>query len=86
MIPIFEESRILCDYFRLSPFGLIASGALLVSVHPGDGEKLESLFEEKGISLIGEFLGNGEKAFLDEGGAKQPLRPLARDEITKLFE
>ncbi len=86
MIPVFEESRILCDYFHLSPFGLIASGALLVSIHPGDRKKLELLFEENGISRIGEFLEKGEKTFLVEGGAKHTLHPSARDELTKLFE
>jgi hydrogenase maturation factor len=86
MIPVFEESRILCDYFHLSPFGIIASGALLVSIRPGDGEKLESLFKEKGIYRIGEFLGKGKKTYMLEDGAKHPLRPSARDELTKLFE
>lgn len=85
-VPVFEETRLLCDYFSLSPFGLIASGALLVAVDPVDRERLESLFDEKGISLIGEFLGKGEGTYLVDTGKRLPFQPSARDEITRLFE
>ena len=85
-VPVFEETRLLCDHFNLSPFGLIASGALLVAVKPADRERLESLFDKKGISPIGEFLAKGEGTYLKDRGHKTPLQPSARDEITRLFD
>jgi len=85
-VPVFEETRLLCDHFSLSPFGLIASGALLVAVNAAERERLEVLFDEKGISLIGEFLAQGEGMYLVENGGRTELRPSARDEITKLFD
>jgi hydrogenase maturation factor len=85
-VPVFEETGLLCRHFKLSPYALIASGALLVAVSPADGEKLESLFEAEGITAIGEFLARGEGTYLIEGGGKTPLKPSARDEITRLFD
>jgi hydrogenase maturation factor len=85
-VPVFEETRLLCEHFNLSPFGLIASGALLVAVNPMDGRRIESLFGGSGISLIGEFLGKGDETFLVERGRRRPFRPTARDEITRLFD
>jgi hydrogenase maturation factor len=85
-VPVFKETRLLCDYFSLSPFGLVASGALLVAVDPFDRGNLESLFDEKDISMIGEFLGKGEGTYLDDTGQRLPFQPSARDEITRLFE
>jgi hydrogenase maturation factor len=85
-VPVYEETRLLCDHFSLSPHGLIASGALLVAVNPADRERLESLFNENGISLIGEFLAKGEGTFLLEGEKRVSFQPSARDEITRLFD
>jgi hydrogenase maturation factor len=86
-IPVFDETRRLCEHFGLSPISLIASGALLIAVSREDGERLESLFDRSSdntISCIGEF--SGEKNYLLEDGKRKILQPSERDEITKLFD
>lgn len=39
-IPIYEESRVVCDAFGLNPLGVIASGALLITAPPSETEKI----------------------------------------------
>jgi len=89
-IPVFEETKKLCDYFKLSPYSLIASGSLLIAVSQNEGGKIESAFDafyrKKGsLSLIGEFIGMGEQVYLVEDGQKTRIHPTGRDEITKIF-
>jgi hydrogenase maturation factor len=85
-IPVFEETRLLCDHFKLSPFRLIASGALLVAVNPADAGRLESIFDGGAICKIGEFLAKGEAYYLKDGDGKNPFQPSSRDEITRLYD
>jgi len=85
-IPIFQETQALCDFFDLSPLGLIASGALLVSVIREDAAKLEALFNGNGITRIGAFGSRGKGIYVKEGRRRRTLKPSARDEITKLFQ
>ncbi len=89
-IPVYPETQALCDYFKLSPFGLIASGALLIAVAPEDRGKFESEFGgaarvSSAISTIGEFTGERDEVCLYRGGKREIIHPSARDEITKLF-
>ena len=89
-IPVFEETKKLCISFDLSPWSLIASGSLLVSV-PGDEAKaLESAFQDRygrpdAVTMIGEFL-EGDAVYVIEKGKRKKVHPSARDEITKLFD
>jgi hydrogenase maturation factor len=84
-VPVFGETRSLSEHFELSPLGLIASGALLVSINRDDASLLENLFEGNGISYIGVFEEASGQMRLCEKGACRPFEPSAQDELTKLF-
>jgi hydrogenase maturation factor len=89
-IPVYPETQALCDYFKLSPFGLIASGALLIAAATENRKKLESHFEGaagtgNAISFIGEFTGERNEVCLYRDEKCEIIHPSARDEITKLF-
>jgi hydrogenase maturation factor len=85
-VPVYDETRALCDVFGLSPLGLIASGALLVSVARECAGSIEKLFRDGGITRIGTFSGKGKGVWVQDGEVMRPLHPSARDEITKIFE
>jgi hydrogenase maturation factor len=86
-IHIYEESRILCREFGLDPLGVIASGALLMTVSPSDLSKIEKVFREASIPLhvIGKVKkGRARVLAIDKKGVKE-LKPLSRDEILKIY-
>ena len=51
-IPILEESRVLCSLYDLNPLGVIASGALLITVPIADVEKIIQEADGEGISIV----------------------------------
>jgi hydrogenase maturation factor len=57
-VRIYPESQLLCREFNLNPLGLIASGALILTLDPGEGKKLLKIYKSKGIecSLIGKVV------------------------------
>ena len=87
-IPIYRESRILCKEYGLDPLGVIASGALLLTLSPSDLASLQRSFGEASIpyQVIGEVRkGPARVVARDENGMKE-IHPFARDEILKLYE
>ena len=49
-IPVYEESRVLCEAFELNPLGVIASGALLITASPLKAEKILDRAERQGVA------------------------------------
>ena len=87
-VPVYEESRILCEAFGLDPLGVIASGALLLTIPSSDLSNLQRVFREASIPVrvIGEVKeGPARVLTISEGGTKE-VQPFARDEILKIFE
>ena len=85
---IYDESRILCRHFGLDPLGVIASGALLLTISPADLSAVEVAFSKAAIPLqvIGEVKpGPGRVLLREEEGVRQ-LEPFPRDEILKVYE
>jgi hydrogenase expression/formation protein HypE len=85
---IVEEGRRLCAATGLDPLGAIASGALLMAVHPDDAQAIRRALEREGIPahLIGRFE-DGPSAVVDVSeGRERPLLQPERDEIARLFE
>jgi hydrogenase expression/formation protein HypE len=84
---IYEESLTLCQEFGLNPLGVIASGALLLTVSPSDFSPLEKAFRKNGIPL--NIIGNVKKGpprVLEKWGKKsRQLKPFSRDEILKIY-
>jgi len=87
-IPIYEESRILCEAFHLDPFGVIASGALLITASPPEAEKIMEKAQGDGITMtrIGRVkaFGNPLVTMVTPGGS-EPVPYFERDELLKIF-
>jgi hydrogenase expression/formation protein HypE len=84
---IYKESRILCQEFGLDPLGVIASGALLLTVSPSDLSPLQKAFRRNSLPFqaIGKVKrGPARVLRIDQKGRKE-LRPLPRDEILKIY-
>lgn len=87
-VPIYAETLELCRLFDLNPWGLIASGALLLAVEATDAESIVAALEAEGIpsTVIGWAEHGAPVVRLRQpDGAVQELAPCARDEITRLF-
>ena len=87
-IPVYEESRVLCEAFDLNPLGVIASGALLITASPPDAEEILDRAGREGVAMsrIGRVLGRGKPSvtmITSEGEA--PLPFFDRDEVVKIL-
>ena len=86
-VPVYEESRILCERFGLDPLGVIASGALLLSISPSDLPAIQRAFQEASVSIqvIGQVREGVARVLARDGKHVKELEPFARDEILKIF-
>ena len=89
-IPVYEETKKLCEHFNISPYGAIASGSLLIAVDKNDGEKIKSIFKDHNhgipaISYIGMFTKKGQPVLVVKDGEKIEIHPTGRDEVTKIL-
>jgi hydrogenase expression/formation protein HypE len=87
-IPVYEESRILCEAFELNLLGVIASGALLITASPPDAEKILDRAAGQGVTMsrIGRVTGRGKPSvtmITPEGEA--PLPYFDRDETLRIL-
>lgn len=84
-IPVLQETVEVCEFFRLNPYQLTSSGAMLVVVE--DGETFVQQMNEKGIpaTLIGKLTDNNDKILKNGEEIRYIDRP-APDEIMKIFE
>jgi hydrogenase expression/formation protein HypE len=88
-IHIYDESRMLCREYRLEPLGVIASGALLLTIIPQDLPSLQKAFEEASIpvQVIGKVKKGQPKVWATrDGKGRKELKLLPRDEILKIYE
>ena len=85
---IYEESRILCHEFGLNPLGVIASGALLLTISPGDLPTIQKAFKATSIPLqvIGKVKRGPPRVITIDGKKWKELKPLPRDEILKIYD
>jgi hydrogenase maturation factor len=86
-IPIFPETRKICDLLGIDPMGLIGSGSLLICCRKAGCEKLIADVRDAGIEIacIGEVMdrGQGVNAYKKNRQVRWPAFEV--DEITKLF-
>jgi hydrogenase maturation factor len=87
-IPVFPETAALCAWLDLDPLGLIASGALLLAVAPGDTDAVQAALKEQGITAarIGRVVERRQGVVLRNGPAERPIPRFERDEIARLFD
>ncbi len=82
-IPVFEETRTVCDALGLNPLGLIASGSLLITCNPGTSDLLAAGLRDSGVeaACIGEVLDPGEGVEAAGGS----WTSFAVDEVARLY-
>jgi hydrogenase maturation factor len=84
-VPVYDETRQICEHFNLNPLGLIASGSLLIVVSARDAARVTRAIRRHGIECaeIGRL--EGKKTALFCAGKRVPLPPLKSDEISKIL-
>lgn len=85
---IYEESQVLCKAFDLNPLGVIASGALLLTISPSDLSTLQKAFAESSIpfQVIGKVKKGPGRVLRIDGKRRKVLKPLPSDEILKICD
>ena len=84
-----DLSRRICAALSIDPFASIASGALLLAVHPDDARAICGALNNAGIhcSEIGQVLDGPPVAWeILEDECREPLARPERDEIARLYE
>jgi hydrogenase maturation factor len=86
-VPIFNETFVLCNFFGLDPWGLISSGAALISVSPHDAQiVINALHNEKiPCVVIGEMVSHDKGLVIEKDNTFIELKPFIQDELTKVF-
>jgi len=87
-IPIYTESRILCETLGLHPWGVIASGSLLISASPPETEKILDKANRNGVAMtrIGRVTAVGPPSVtMITSKGHEPVPYFDRDEIVKVF-
>lgn len=86
-IPILPECQEVCLALGLDPLGLLASGALLVTLPTVQVPALFAALEEENIDgwEIGQMLAPEEGLVLFGGEGEQPLPEFPRDELARYF-
>ena len=84
-VHIYEESQILCKEYGLDPLGVIASGALLLSISSKDLPLLQTAFQKAAIPIqvIGKVKQGLARVLTRDG---REITPFSRDEILKIYE
>jgi hydrogenase expression/formation protein HypE len=84
---LLADGQQLCAAVGIDPLGAIASGALLMTVHPDDAAAIIAALQAEGIAAypIGR-VEDGPPAVVDTRNGRQPLARPPRDEIARLFE
>jgi len=86
-IPILKETQILCDIYKLDPLGLLASGALILTLDPEQADKLLNLYKKEGIKCvpIGKVVPKEEGLSIIEGSKSYHFSTSYRDELNKIW-
>jgi hydrogenase expression/formation protein HypE len=88
-VPIYAETQQLCAHFNLDPWGVIASGSLLLAVAAAEADRVVEQLRRESIeaSVMGRVLARSDRPIVLEkrGEERRPLRTFARDEIARLF-
>jgi len=85
-IPVFPETKVLCERYGLDPLGLIASGSLLIAVMEENTEELVDTLKAAGVRAerIGNLVGDHGRRKIVTDGTENDLRRFESDEILRL--
>jgi hydrogenase maturation factor len=88
-VPIYPETQTLCNYCGLDPWGVIASGSLLIAVRAAEADRVVEALRRDQIeaTVIGQVIQKSDRPIVlaEFAGKIEPLRVFERDEIAKLF-
>ena len=87
-VPVLPATREMCRAADLAPLGLLASGALLIAVAPGDSEPLLVALGREGITAarIGSVSHKEQGVIMEQhSGARTTLPRFSRDEVARFF-
>jgi HAD superfamily hydrolase (TIGR01549 family) len=86
-IPIYPETRKICDLLGIDPLGLIGSGSLLICCQKADCDRLIDNIRKVDIEItvIGEVLAPGDGVQAMRNGQSIVWPEFAADEITRLL-
>jgi hydrogenase maturation factor len=86
-IDVLPETRILCDKAGLDPLGLLASGALLLAVAPGDAEPALQAVRAAGATAgrIGAFVPPAQGVIMKVNNQPRALPRFPRDEVARFL-
>jgi hydrogenase expression/formation protein HypE len=87
-IPILPECALICDALELDPLGLLASGALLITLDPAEVPAAFERLKTVGIpvEIIGEVVSAAEGRTFDDQDRVVSLPTFARDELARYLE
>ena len=86
-IPVYEESRQICEVFNLDPLGVIGSGALLITAPPGEADKILDRTAQEGVpvSRIGRIEKGPASVHMISSAGRTKIPYFQRDEVLKIF-
>jgi hydrogenase expression/formation protein HypE len=87
-VPVLPECSQLCDALGVDVWGLIASGALLITSTAESSHDIVAALESSDIAarVIGHMTDSGEPALIRRASGETPALPVfSRDEIARLF-
>lgn len=86
-IPIFPETKKLCNFFKLDPLGVIASGSLLIVCDSTSSGKIISSLKRSHIecSHIGMIKDKANGSTIIRDSKETSLQRFDQDEISKVF-
>lgn len=87
-IPILPECQAICERFVLNPLGLLASGALIITLASTETAKLLSALDEVGINaeIIGKVVSAEEGLKMHTTKGIQELPQFERDELARFLD
>ncbi|MFQ5872440.1 MAG: AIR synthase family protein [Dehalococcoidia bacterium] len=86
-VPVLPECREICDLLNLDPLGLLASGALVLTLPASQAKGLLVVLDKQGIGAydVGEVLPAPEGLRLVTSGGEEEMPTFERDELARFF-
>ena len=86
-IPVLTECKAICDSLNLNPLGLLASGALIITLPGYESSKLVGILQQIGInaSIIGKVVKAEEGLKILTTTGVQDLPQFERDELARFL-
>lgn len=87
-IPVYEETKLICQALKIDPLRTIGSGALIVSASPEKAREIVDALRENGIgaSVVGEIVDRSLGSYiLRRDGTKLDLSEPAKEELWRVL-